>query len=254
MSSVPQPVSAPTPEAKPLSQVERIVDVFIAPRKTFTDLRRSAAWWAPWLLIIVVSISFVYVGGEKVGFRKIMENQMKSQPKQQARLEQLPPDQREKQLQAGAQVTKVISYSFWIIQLIILMIVTLVLWGTFKFAIGADVSFNLSLAIVIYASLPGIIKALLAMLSLLAGASVDSFTFQNPVATNPGYFMDPTGATFLYSIMSALDVFLIWTLILTAIGFTCVSPKIKMGTALAVVFGWWLVLTLGASGLGAAFA
>jgi hypothetical protein len=249
MSAVPQPTSSAAPDGKPLSQLERIVDVFVAPRKTFTDLRRSAAWWAPFLLIVIVSMTFVYVGGEKVGFRKITENQMKTQPKAQARLEQLPPDQREQQMERAASFTKGISYGFWAIQLIILLIVTSVLFATFKFAVGADITFKISLAIVIYASLPGIIKALLATLSLVAGASPDSFTFQNPVATNPGYFMDPTGSPFLYSIMTSLDIFMIWTLILTAIGFTCVSAKVKMGTALAVVFGWWAVLTVAASGL-----
>jgi hypothetical protein len=35
----------PIPEPAPLSEFERIIDTFIAPSKTFTDLRRSAAWW-----------------------------------------------------------------------------------------------------------------------------------------------------------------------------------------------------------------
>jgi hypothetical protein len=50
-----------------------------------------------------------------------------------------------------------------------------------------------------------------------------------------------------------LDIFLIWTLILTAIGFTCVS-KVKRSAALAIVFGWWAVLTLTGAALGAAFS
>src|SRR5215472_3659788 len=180
MSSVPQPVSTPAPDAKPLSQIERIVDVFIAPSKTFTDLLRSAAWWAPWLLIVLVSVAFIYVGGEKVGFRKIAENNMKAQPKQQARVEQLPPAEREQAMERAAAFTKAISYSFWIFQLVILLIIAGLQFGTFKLAAGANVTFKVSLAIVIYASLPGIIKALLAMVSLLAGASPDSFTLQNP--------------------------------------------------------------------------
>jgi len=248
MSSVPQPVSAPAPEAKPLSQIERIVDVFIAPRKTFTDLLRSAAWWAPWLLVVLVSVSFVYVGGEKVGFRKISENNMKAQPKQQAALEQLPSAAREQRMDQVANFTKALSYSFWIFQLVILVIIAALQFGTFKLAAGANVTFKVALAIVIYASLPGIIKALLAIVSLVAGASPDSFTFQNPLATNPAYFMDPSSSPFLYSLGSSLDIFLIWTLILNAFAYTCVS-KVKMGTALAVVLGWWIVITLGFSSL-----
>lgn len=243
----------PAPEAAPLSQGARIINTFIAPSKTFTDLRRSAAWWAPFLLMVIFSIAFVYVGGQKVGFRKIMENQMQSQPKQQERLEQLSPEQRERQMQQAAKLTEIISYCFPVIQLIILIIIAAILFGTFKFAAGADVSFKVALAIVMYASLPGLLRVALAVVSLLAGASPDSFTFQNPVATNPGYFMHPADSPFLYSVASSLDIFLIWTLILTAIGFTCVS-KVKRGTALAIVFGWWAVFTLAAAGLGALFS
>src|ERR1700722_556825 len=101
------PASAPA-----LSQGARIVDTFIAPSKTFTDLRRSAAWWAPFLLMVVISTIFVFTAGQKIGFRKIMENQMQAQPKQQERLEQLPPDQREDRMVAGAKFTAIISYAF----------------------------------------------------------------------------------------------------------------------------------------------
>jgi hypothetical protein len=58
---------------------------------------------------------------------------------------------------------------------------------------------------------------------------------------------------FLYSVASAVDIFVIWTLVLTAMGFMCVS-KIKTGTAYAVVFGWWMVFTLAGAAIGAAFS
>jgi hypothetical protein len=247
------PAPTPAPETAPLSEGARIINVFIAPSKTFADLRRNAAWWAPFLLMIVVSVVFVYTAGQKVGFRKAMENQMQSQPKTQARLENLPADQREKQLAQGAKVTEYVSYAFPAIQLIILLIIAAVLFGTFKVAAGVDVSFKVALAIVIYASLPGLLRALLAVVSLLAGGNVDSFTFQNPLASNPGYFMNAADSPFLYSLASSLDIFLIWTLILTAIGFSTVS-KVKRGTALAIVFGWWAVFTLAGAALGAAFS
>lgn len=246
------PISpAPVPALVPLSEGARIINTFIAPSKTFTDLRRSASWWAPFLLMIVVSSAFVYTAGQKIGFRKIMENQMQAQPKAQARMEQLPADQREAQMQGGAKFTAIISYAFPVITLVIWLIIAGALFATFKFAAGADVSFKVSLAIVIYSALPLMLKSLLGLLSVVAGMSPDSFSFQNPVATNPGYFMTPADNVFLYSLASALDIFMIWTLVLTAIGFTCVS-KVKRGTSFAIVFGWWAVFTLmGAAAAGA---
>jgi membrane protein insertase Oxa1/YidC/SpoIIIJ len=244
---------APPSASSPLSEGARIIDTFIAPTKTFTDLRRSAAWWGPFLLMAVVSTIFVYTAGQKIGFRKIMENQMQAQPKTQDRLEKLPADQREEQMERGAKFTQIIAYVFPLITFVIWLIIAAVLFATFKFAAGADVTFKISLAIVIYAALPLLLKTLLALISVAAGMSPDSFSFQNPVATNPGYFMNPADNVFLFSVASGIDIFAIWTLILTAIGFTCVS-KVKRGTALAIVFGWWAFFTLAGAALGSAFS
>ena len=43
-------VIQPEASTKPLSQAERVVDTFIAPSKTFTDILRSSSWWLPWLI------------------------------------------------------------------------------------------------------------------------------------------------------------------------------------------------------------
>ncbi|HEY4903098.1 MAG TPA: YIP1 family protein [Candidatus Sulfotelmatobacter sp.] len=249
----PIPTSGPTPGTAPLSEGARIVDTFIAPSKTFTDLRRSAAWWAPFLLMVIISTIFVYTVGQKIGFRKVTENQLQMSPKQSAQLDNLPADQRERQMNQRAIGTKYVGYIFPLFTLIIWVIVAAVLFATFKFAANADVSFKASLAIVVYAGLPGLIKVLLATLSVAAGMNPDSFSFQNPLASNPGYFMNAADSVFLYSVASAVDVFLIWTLILTAIGFTCVS-KVKRGTSFAIVFGWWIVFTLVGAAIGSAFS
>jgi hypothetical protein len=255
MAAAPVVPASPTPipESAPLSEGARIIDTFIAPSKTFTDLRRNASWWAPFLLFVLVSTVFVYTAGQKIGFRKIMENQMQAQPKAQERLEQMPAEQREQQMEKGAKFTGFIAYAFPVITLIIWLVIALLLFATFKVAAGADVSFKVSLAIVVYSALPLILKSLLALVSVFAGMNPESFSFQNPVATNPGYFMNPANGVFLYSVATNVDIFAIWTLVLTAIGFTCVS-KVKRGTSFAIVFGWWIVSTLGFAALGAALS
>jgi hypothetical protein len=251
----PLPATVPAPENAGLSQGARIIDTFIAPSKTFTDLRRSAAWWAPFLLMVVVSTVFVYTVGQKIGFRKVTENQLQMSPKQSAQLETLPADQREQQMEKRTVGTKFISYIFPAFTLVIWLIIAGALFLTFKFVANAAVPFKTALAIVVYAGLPGLVKVLLATLSVAAGMSPDSFSFQNPVATNLGYFMNPAENVFLYSVASSVDIFLIWTLVLTAIGFTCASKvKVKSGTSYAIVFGWWAVFTLAGAALGAAFS
>jgi hypothetical protein len=254
--SVPfQPTQPPQllQEPAPLSEGQRLVYTFFAPSKTFTDLRRSASWWAPFLIIAIVSLLFIYVVDQKVGFRKVAENLIQSQPKQADRIERMPADQRQKVMQQQVTFTKILSYTSPIIALVWYAIVAAVLLATLKFGASADVKFKTLFALYIYASVPALLKGLLAILSLLAGVSGDAFNLQNPAATNPGYFIDPSASPVLYSLLARLDIFTIWTLVLTAIGITCIS-KVKRGTAFAVVFGWFGVVVLIGVGFAAAFA
>lgn len=239
--------AVPPQESAPLSEVQRVVNTFFAPSKTFTDLRRSASWWLPFLISAIVGVAFVYIVDQRVGFRKVVENQIRIQPKQADRLERLPADQREKVMQQQTGFWRIFSYASPLVGLFFYLIIAAVLFVTFKLAAGADIKFKTMYALVIFAWLPAIFVSLLAIISLLAGVSSDGFMVQNPAATNLGAFLDPTTSPVLYALLSSVDVFTIWSLILMAIGMTCIS-KVKRGTALAVVFGWfgfWMLVKIG---------
>jgi hypothetical protein len=240
-------------EPAPLSEAQRLINTFFAPSKTFTDLRRSAAWWAPFLITVIFSTIFVYVVDQKVGFRKVVENQLRLQPKQAERFENMPASQRETAMERQTTITKGISYGFPLLMLAWHAIVAGVLLATLKFGASAEIKYKTLFALVLYAGLPGLFKAVLAVVSLLAGVASDAFTFQNPVATNPGYFIDAASSPALFSFLSSIDVLTIWTLVLAAIGITCVS-KVKRGTAFAVVFGWYVVTVLLGVGITLVFA
>jgi Yip1-like protein len=241
MAAAPVLPASPGPTPEPaLSQGARIVDTFIAPSKTFTDLRRSAQWWLPFLLITLAGWGLVFVAEQKVGVQKMVENSMQAQPKAEARYESATPEQR----QAQVKWSGVIYY-------IAIPVFTLILWlvmaglqfGTLSFVANTDITYAKTLGVLAYAALPLMLRYLLAIVSVLAVSPPDGFTLNNPVATNPGYFMNPADHPFWYFIASQTDIFLLWTLALTAIGFTT-TGKVKTGTAFGVVIGWWAVITL----------
>jgi len=244
----------PAPEVTPLSEPARIIGTFIAPSKTFTDIRRSAAWWAPFLLTVIVSMAFVYAVDAKVGFRKVTENQIERSPKASQRMEQMPREDRNNALATQAKITRGISYGFPLFILLWNLVVAALLFGTLKLVLSADLSFGATFAVIMYASLPQTIRSLIAIVALFAGLNPDSFNLQNPAPTNPGFFLDPTDSPFLYSLGSTLDVFMIWTLILTGIGLSVISKKVKLSTAMIVVFGWYAVFALGSAAVAAAFS
>jgi Yip1-like protein len=243
----------PTPEPAPMSEGARLVNTFIAPSKTFTDLRRSAAWWGPFLVLALVSWIFIYVVDKQVGFRKVAENQLQMSPKQADRMDRLPADQRAKAMNQQVTGTKYFSWAFPLLINIWYVVIAGVLYGTFKLAASAELKFKHSFSIVMYSLLPQVIKTFLAVLTLFVGASADSFTFQNPVATNPGYFLNRTDGAFLWGLASSIDIVVIWTLILASLGFSYVG-RVKRYTAMVVVFGWYAFVVLVGSGIGAAFS
>jgi len=239
-------------EAKPLTEVERVVDTFIAPAKTFTDIRRNARWIVPWILMSIVGLAMVFVVDKKLTMETAYENQLRQSPKQMDKIDSLPADQKANAMRIGANVTRYFSYSAPLLTLIFIGIIAGVLMATFNFGFGAEVKFMQSMAISMYAFLPTIIKTLIATVLVGIGAA-EGFTFQNPVASNLGGLVDPTSSHFLYSVLSAIDIFNIWVLVLTGIGYSCVT-RVKRGTCMGVVFGWWIVVTLVGAGVGALFA
>lgn len=239
------------PPPEPLSELERVVDSFVAPTKTFSDLRRSANWLVPLLLLIVFTEALVFVADRKVGFEKMTENGLALQPKQAAKLDQLPPEDRAKQMQAIVKFTAVASYGSFVLIVVFLLIITVVLLATFNFGMGAELTSNQATAVVMYSSLPGMIKSILAMVALAVGSG-EGFILQNPLASNLSGLVDPSSHV-LYSVATQVDLFMIWTLVLAGIGFSCLT-KVKRGTCLGVVFGWWAVWILGLAGIAAAFS
>lgn len=240
----------PSQEPASLSEFQRLVDVFIAPSKTFTDLRRSAMWWAPYVVIVIVGFLFVYTIDLKVGFEKVVDNQIEMKPKAAERLQNMPADQRQKVMRQQIGLTKIIAYGVPAIALIIYAVFAGVIFGAIKFAANAEVQFKTVFALIVYSRLPELLRAILSSISLLAGVSTDSFDINNPLATNGAYFMDPSGSPILRALLGSLDLITIWTLVLVAIGIPCIA-KVKRGTAFGIVIGWFLFTILLKVGLAA---
>lgn len=246
--------SVATPEMQPpLSEGARLINAFIAPTKTFTDFRRNASWWVPWLVISIVTICFLATVGQKIGYEDLARKMIASS-KNAEQFESLPPAQQEQRIQVIAKFTKIGGYLAPVTTLLFAVIIGAVLMGVFNFGAGAEVTFKQSMAIVLYSWLPSVLSALLGIVSIVVGSANDNFkegfNLQNPVATNPAYFMDPTKNKFLYGMASAVDVFAIWIIILMGIGFSSVS-KVKKGTAIAIIAGAYIVYKLITSGFAA---
>ncbi|HEY4356409.1 MAG TPA: YIP1 family protein [Acidobacteriaceae bacterium] len=227
------------PGSKPLSEVERVVDTFIAPSKTFTDILRSASWWLPYVLAVIVSLAGAFAISQKIGFETVAQTQVEKNPKAEERMSQLTPEQRAKQIHISAIVTKAISYSIPVVILIISLFATLLLWASFNFILGAQTKFSQMLAVWMFASLPRLLMGILNIILLYAGVGTENYDVRNPVGTNLAYYV-PDASPVLKALLSFIDIFGLWNLFLLVLGTSIISRKSK-GASAAVVVGWWLV-------------
>jgi hypothetical protein len=235
----------------PLSEGERVVDTFTAPSKTFTDVLRKASWWGPLLILIVMSILFSFAVQQKVGWPRVYENNMHQNPKAEEKMAQMPPDQAASVKTVSAKITAGVSYGYWVIVLIFTAISSLLVWATVNFGFGGTATYAQVYAVHMYAGLVMNVKYLLATISLFAGLAPDSFLQQNPVGTNIGFYLSSDAPRWLMMLAMHVDLFEIWSLILSVIGIAIVA-KVKRGTAAIAVVGWWLLIVLIIVGVTAA--
>jgi Yip1 domain len=235
-----------------LTQIERVVDTFVAPSKTFKDILRSTSWWLPFLLAVLVSVAFTYTVDKQVGFERVVENVVHESPRQEDQLSGLTPDQRSAQIQKMAVGYRYTTYSFPVLILLFAAIGAAVLMGSFNFGLGARTTFGQMYCLWMYCALPKLLSGLLAVVVLLFGGNAESFDLKNPVGTNLGYYL-PDASPGLKAGLVFFDVIGLWTLVLLVMG-TSIVAGVSRGKAAAVVIGWWVILLVVSVGTTAAFS
>lgn len=233
-----------TGESAGLSQVERVVDTFLAPTKTFTDIRRNASWWLPFLLGILVSLAFATSVDRKIGFDQVAQSNINRSAQTQQSMSNLTDAQREQTVHRIAGFTRVVSYLYPVLGLIFALICAGILMLSFNFGLGAKASYKEYLAVWFFAGLPFLIKFLLAAISIFAGASADHFDMNNPVGTNVGWYLTSDSPLWLRTLLSSADIFTIWVVLLLIIGCSTIA-RVKRSSAAIVILGWWVLIILG---------
>lgn len=233
----------PEASAVPLNQMQRVIDTFVAPSKTFTDILRSSSWWMPWLIGVVVTLIFGFAVQQKIGWDKAYENILRESPAQQQKIEQLPADQQARARTVGANFTKIIFWATPVVALLVAVVCAAVLLGTVNFGFGGRAKFGQMFAVWMYGTLPWAIQGLLGIITVYVGVDPDSFNLKNFVGTNIGYYLPADLPKWLIALGTSIDIFTIWALILLTIGCATIG-KVKRGQAAVAVWGWWVLITI----------
>jgi len=239
-------------DAPVLNPVQRVVNTFVAPAKTFEDVRRSSGWWVPFLIAAVVGVLYAYMLLNKVGLPTLVEGVVHTSPALEARMTSASPEDAAR-IRSSIEMQFKFSYAAPVLSLLAGLAAAGVLLATANFGAGGRATYKQMLGAWFYGTLPLTLFTLLVIAAVYGGVAGDGFNIKNPIGTNVGFYL--SGAELpkaLMPLLSAMDIFAVWTAVLLTIGVSTVAG-IKRGAAAAVVFGWWVLFIL-LSSVGAALA
>jgi hypothetical protein len=223
-----------------LTQWQRAGNVFIAPSKTFDDIKRgNCSWWLPFLILLF--FSYVLFAGitMKIGWQQVAANNIAVNPRQAQRIDQLNPAQRATAMKIAGTVMEIFLAASPVLILLGACLISLLLWGTINFGFGGKASFPQIFAANMYAMLPRAIVLLMATIAIFAGLAPESFNISNMAATNAAYFLSAQDTNkALYALLSQIDIINIWVAVLLSIGIAKVAGKNRSAGYISV-FGWW---------------
>jgi hypothetical protein len=250
-----QTAGSSAPAIAGLSEWQRVTNTFMAPSKTFDDIKRgNRSWWMPFVIMALVGYILFAAVGLKIGMQTVVDNQIKFDPKTQERMANASPDQKAMGEKISLYITEGVFAANPLLVLAGVALLSLGLWGTINFVFGGKATFGGIFCVWMFASLPTIVKTLLGTLVIFAGQDPETFNIKNFAPTNIAAFVFPNPAEAnkaLYALTNSIDVVTIWTLVLLSIGVATVAG-VKRTSGYIAVFGWWAIFVLAGVGIAAA--
>ncbi len=215
-----------------------LLNIFTEPAGVFEKLKAHPHWLTPFLVVlIIVALSSALTF--KLGREKIMVRQ-----EQLMRDRGMTDEEIEKTLEISRGplpiIFSLIGGAFYTAVIILLLSLVLHL---FTPVFGGESNFRLTFSVVCYSSL---ILAVAAILKIVLVAVTHS-----PYISTSLTLFSPrlSEKTFLYKLLAGFDFFVIWEMILVALGIS-ITNKIRKDNAYILVFAIWIVSVFIGIGLG----
>ena len=242
------PTEPAAPEA-PLGFLQRLGGVLFSPDETFRDIAARPRILAPLALLLAVAIAGAAILVPRMDFETMMRDRLEHSDK----AAQMSPADMDRAVRMGSSFGKMIGYTSPVVAIGIWALIAVALWLTFRL-FGNEGAYNQAFAVTLYAWIPLTINSIIGLVVAMTRSSIDPESMATMVASNPAVLVDLHAHPVLFSFLSSLDLFTVWTIVLLIFGFAQVARTSKARSA-AVVLSWWAVFLffkVGFAALGAA--
>ena len=229
-SPAPPAVEAASPR---MSGMQRIFGALFNPGETFAEIATRPDIVAPLVLIMVLSLASSIITVPRIDFDSVVREQLsQTNP-------DMSPEDMDRAARFGGSMGKVIAYASPLFSLLFVVVIAAVLLMEFRL-FGGEGTFKQAMSVTLYSWVPLMIAALISTIILLGRGKVSASELQTLVMSNPGFLVDQKENPIGFALLSSIDLFTIWSVILLTIGFSYVSRMSRVKSAAVVISLWFL--------------
>jgi hypothetical protein len=227
--------ATPAPGAEPApNSFQRVIGVLFSPDATFASIARRPDWVVPLLLIMVFTLVNGFVTASRIDFAAPAREAMEQQ-------KNVPPEQVDRAVRMSVGVGKVLKFVSPILAVIVLMIVSGVLLLAVRI-LGGEGDYKQAFSATCYAWLPNVIQGIVLTVIIFArgGTAINPQSLMTMVRSNLAFLADMKTQPMAFALLSSLDLFTIWVVVLLVIGFAYVA-RISKAKSSGIVISLWAV-------------
>lgn len=233
LTRAPQQVS-PSEAHAPKKGLQRLTGVLFAPVDAFRDIAQRPDIVTPLAAIVLLSIVMTVIAVPRLDFETTIREQLTESNRRMS------PDDLDRMVRFSTAFARAAAYVSPLLNLIFFAIIAGVLLLAFRL-FGGEGTFKQAFSVSLYAWIPLLIGGIIGTIVLLARGTVTADEMTSLVMSNPGFLVDAKESRVAFALLSSLDIFTIWTVVLFVIGFSFVSGMSRARSA-AIVLTLWGVL------------
>lgn len=215
--------------------ISRLMGVYFSPGETFQDVGRS-----PGVLLPIIALVLLTAVGTLIVFSKLPVNQVMEQRLEEmvneGRLTKEQADQQREQMKKMEPIMKVATPFIAAISMIVITLIVAGIAKLVSMVFGIENTFMPLWSVTLYTTLAVSIVTSLIFILLVFIKPAEDFDINNPLGSNLAAILPSLGFSdlpkFVKGLLSYVDIFYIWKVILLGIGFAAVSHKLKSSTAI----------------------
>lgn len=226
-----------------MESLKRLVGVLLAPTETFRKLAERPTWAVALIVLVALTATVGTVANQKID-PDAQREQMRTMFEERQGLRG---DELDESVDQAMEMTERFGWiggvvAMFLITAIFLIAALFFLVGTNL--IGGELGFVRSLATTVHGMMPHAVGQLIALPILLASGPLDPGVAQRGefLRSNLAFLAPEDASVVVTGLLSGLDLFALWSVVLVAIGLSVVG-RLSKGAAAALSIGWWAIGT-----------